>query len=85
MATMVDTVKNHIETIKANLKNTGVTHIEINAGELGVVLGFYNRTSDHALRSVIKGMKNASDLKNDTIINGPPSGFGASVTIRYKI
>lgn len=61
----------------------GLDHIDVNAGDLHRQLGDYPGPN-HAVPSCCKVMEEARRT-GDRVIAGPPSGKGASLTIRYRL
>jgi 5-methylcytosine-specific restriction protein A len=61
----------------------GAKEVEINSGELHRSLGGYPG-SDHQMPSCCNVM-HEEQRAGDEIVTAPPSGRGASLTIRYRI
>ncbi|MBG6118522.1 hypothetical protein FB595_106176 [Sphingobium sp. AEW010] len=61
----------------------GLQHVEINSGELHRKLGGYPG-SNHQMPSCCQVMEQERRAL-DEIISGPPSGKGASLTVRYRL
>lgn len=60
----------------------GRAHIDVNAGELHRALGGYP-SPEHAMPSCCNVMRERFDPAVDEILAEPPSGRGASLSIRY--
>lgn len=60
-----------------------IDHLDVNAGDLHRDLGDYPGPN-HAMASCCAVMDQARK-PGDVILAGPPSGKGASLTIRYKL
>lgn len=60
----------------------GASYIDINAGELHREIGGY--PGDHRLPALC-GVMSSEKTAVDEIISSPPSGQGASLTIRYRL
>ena len=70
-----------LNQILSNARQKGLEYIVVNAGELHRLVGGYPG-SNHRMPvccSVMRSMMNHSDC----IIDEPPSGQGASLTIKY--
>lgn len=61
----------------------GVLYVEVNAGELHRKLGGYP-SSNHQMPSCCQVMEQERRALDETI-SGPPSGKGASLTVRYRL
>ncbi len=61
----------------------GLPHVEVNAGELHRKLGGYPSTN-HQMPSCCQVMEQERRALDETI-SGPPSGKGASLTVRYRL
>jgi hypothetical protein len=64
-------------------EKAGRCEIDINSGELHRAVGGHP-SADHRM-SVCCGVMEFEMRAGDTIISTPPSGRGASLTIRYKL
>lgn len=62
----------------------GKDHIDINAGELHRSLGYYPDRKHHRMKTCCYVMRKMMNL-NDEILHQPPKGYGASLTIRYRL
>lgn len=64
----------------------GCDHVDIRSGDLHAKLGGYppNPGENHRMRSCCKVMC-ATMGGDDDVLRSPPSGQGASLTIRYRI
>ena len=58
-------------------------HVEINAGELHRVVGGYPAQS-HRMKAACDALRSLM-LEGDEEVFGPQSGYGASLTIRYRL
>jgi hypothetical protein len=62
----------------------GRPHAEINAGELHRVVGGYPGSSDHSMPVCCDVMRKVAKEMPSEPVYEPPSGKGASLTIRYR-
>jgi len=68
--------------IKLNVAQSyGLPHLDINAGELHSFIGGYPN-ANHRMPQCNAAMRE-SMINGDMILSEPPSGQGASLTIRY--
>ena len=65
----------------------GRSHVEINAGELHRVVGGYPSSDGgtHNMPQCCGAMEQESARGNADVIHSPPSGKGASLTMRYHL
>lgn len=78
-----DDIKNILDEKFSDIKQEGLREIQINSGELHRELGSYPG-SDHRMPMVCKVMRDYM-RRNDVIIQQPPKGNGASLTILYYL
>jgi len=76
-------IKNILDQKHSDAKQEGVREIQINSGELHRELGGYPGP-DHRMPMVCKVMHDYM-RRNDVIIQQPPKGNGASLTILYHL
>lgn len=67
----------------ARAKARGAKSVEINAGEIHRKLGGYPGT-DHRMPMCCEAMRSLMQA-GDAVVSEPPSGRGASLTIRYAL
>lgn len=83
MVTAVD-FRAELEAQISRAQKQGRPHVEINAGELHRVVGGYPGSAIHSMPVCCDVMrKRAREMSSDPIFE-PPSGKGASLTIRYR-
>jgi len=81
--TYTDDTRNELQNIMNWAKQKGIIEVTINAGKLGEALGLYDSNKNN-VKSVCDAMKSMMK-EGDKIVDEPPSGEGASVTIKYKV
>ena len=62
---------------------TGADHLDVNAGDLHREVGVYPK-SGHAMPTCCAVMRAAMN-EGDLVLLSPPSGYGANLTIRYRL
>lgn len=62
----------------------GKTAVEVNAGDLHSAMGDYPDPSTHRMPNLCRVMRSLM-LPGDKIVDQPPKGDGASLTIRYRL
>lgn len=62
----------------------GRPHAEINAGELHRIVGGYPGSADHSMPICCDVMRKVAKEMSSEPVYEPPSGKGASLTIRYR-
>jgi hypothetical protein len=67
----------------AHAQSLGRPHLDVNAGELHRDVGGYP-SSDHRMPMCCNAMLGEM-IEKDRILNQPPKGAGASLTIRYRL
>lgn len=72
-----------LETKFSEAEKEGLSEITLNAGELHREVGGYPGV-DHRMPVCCNAMRNAMQI-GDALIKEPPSGQGASLTIKYKL
>jgi len=78
-----DDFREEIRRQFSNACHANQTHIDINAGQLHRAVGGYPGPS-HAMPSCCNAMREAS-RPGDDVLEEPPKGKGASLTIRYRL
>ena len=74
-----------LETRFREADSAGRPTIDVNAGELHREVGGYPvRDGNHRIRTCCVVMI-SEKLEEDRMVSIPPNGFGASLTIRYKL
>lgn len=78
-----DIFRKEIERLKNDAKEKGYKYIDITSGEVHRNVGGYPG-KNHRMPSCCEVMKSMRTA-NDEIVNEPPKGNGATLTIRYII
>lgn len=76
--------KQAIFNIFENAEERGKDHVDINAGNLHRSLGYYPNKGNHRMFTCCRVMRKMMKI-NDEILYEPPSGYGPSLTIRYRL
>ena len=65
----------------------GKPFLDVNAGELHRAVGGYPqlKQGSHAMPTCCNVMRAAQKLGKDVVLQSPPKGRGASLTIRYRL
>jgi len=83
MAITYDDIKNVLDQKLNDAKQQGLREIQINSGELHRDIGDYPRPN-HRMPMICKVLRDYM-RRNDEIIEEPPKGQGASLTILYHL
>lgn len=78
-----DEFRSEVGLILRTAERNGLPYVEINAGELHRKLGGYPG-HNHQMPSCCQAMEQERRVL-DEVIAGPPSGKGASLTVRYHL
>lgn len=62
----------------------GAPSVDITSGELHRVVGDYPDSQRHRMKSCCEVMY-AEQRSDDSVVSKPPKGYGASLTIRYRL
>ena len=81
--TTTDDFRSALHEVFADAQASGVHHIDINSGKLHRMLGGYPGSS-HRMPVCCQAMY-AEQRPGDEILEKPPKGKGASLTIRYVL
>jgi hypothetical protein len=79
-----NTFEKEIRARLAKAKKQSSAHLEVNAGELHRTLGGYPGVGHH-MPSCCQVMKRLMQTPPDVIVQSPPKGRGASLTVRYYL
>ena len=81
MPNYTEQARQAINEIRSYLKNAppGVSHIDVRAGDLAEALGIPAKN----VKSVADALYEKMNSK-DQVIEEPPSGLGANLTIRFR-
>jgi 5-methylcytosine-specific restriction protein A len=67
----------------ARAADSGAKYVDITSGNLHRAIGVYP-SPNHSMPSCCNAMYQAQKV-GDEVLSAPPSGFGATVTIRYRL
>ena len=79
-----DAFRTELEARISRAFRQGRSQVEVNAGELHRSVGGYPGIR-HAMPACCNVMRQEFDALRDEIVHEPPSGKGASLTIRYLL
>lgn len=71
-----------LNNIFQTARTQGLPHIDVNTGDLHRSVGGYPHTNNHRM-PVCWGVMRQNIKQDDIILKAPPSGDGATLTIRY--
>ena len=79
-----DEFRNRLSARLRAAERAGLPHVDVNAGDLHREVGGYPGAGRHQMPNCCRIMYD-EQRAGDQVLSKPPSGKGASVTIRYRL